>query len=199
MTCRADRGRGPGAGRRGHVRRAIGLGRRILGRRRITDGHGRRSCREQVRRRHKGRDTGGNRHETGGEAQTNQELRPLRWERSRDDAPADRFMPTRGLGELTLDRGWTRGPLDRTLRQSRIFWIAGKRAEVDEHSTSRETGPGIAVSRRLTWSEARGGQQSFVSPSEAVMSRVAGCCHGHGLTKKVGGARRIVSLHQPGC
>lgn len=35
---------------------------------------------------------------------TNLWLRPWRWERSRDDAPADHFMPTRGRGELGLEK-----------------------------------------------------------------------------------------------
>lgn len=111
--------------------------------------------------------------------------------------------PARGLSELKLREGWRReavseaGCFDDAGPGQMAKFGAWRTAEELERTESEQTGPGIGVSRRSHGPAARGGQQSFVSPSQAVMSRVAGGCHVHGLTKKVGGARRNVSLHIP--
>lgn len=131
------------------------------------------------------------------DGETNQELRPWRY----DDAPADRLMPSARARRIGASGGLAERGLSQKLDVLTMpgpgdgdAWRTGEGLERTE---SEQTGPGIGVSRRSHGPEARGGQQSFVSPSQAVMSRVAGGCHVHGLTKKVGGARRNVSLHIP--
>lgn len=67
-----------------------------------------------------------------------------------------------------------------------VFWRRTMRRRARANKLAPEL-PSRGASHGL---ELRGGQRSFVSPSDALMSRFAGCCHVHGLTRRVGGARR---------